>query len=256
MKDETEAEGFINDDFLLDTDEARVLYHGFAENLPIIDFHTRLPPKEIAENRRFDNLTAIWLDDDHYKWRALRAAGVDERFITGPADDWEKFEKWAETVPQTLANPLYHWTHIELKRIFGIDRLLSPSTARGIWEECGEKLSLEEFTAQGLLRRANIEAICTTDDPVDDLRYHNMLQNSRDFPVSVYPTFRPDKAMAIENPGAFSKYAGDLSRAAGMDVRSYDDFLEGLLPPDLDLVGAVVRNVCYANAKRYFGLPG
>jgi len=222
------SKAFLNDDFLLDSEEARALYHGFAEKLPIIDFHTHLLAKDIAENRRFDNLTRIWLEGDHYKWRAMRAAGVDERFITGSVGDWEKFDKWAETVPKTLASPLYHWTHLELKRMFGIDRLLSPSTARGIWEECRKKLALEEFTAQGLLRRANVEAIWTTDDPIDDLRYHRMLKNSGGFPVSVYPTFRPDKAMAIENPEAFSNYIGELSQAAGMDVRSFDGFLTAL----------------------------
>ncbi len=219
---------FISEDFLLETNEAKTLYHSFAENLPIIDFHTHLSPKDIAENRRFDNLTGIWLEGDHYKWRALRAAGVDERFITGSAGDWEKFEKWAETVPKTFGNPLYHWTHLELKRIFGVGRLLNPSTAGGIWEECREKLGTGDFTAQGILRRMNVEAVCTTDDPVDDLRYHKRLKNDRGFRVSVYPAFRPDKATAIEDPAAFSKYAGALSQAAGTDVRSYDSFLEAL----------------------------
>jgi glucuronate isomerase len=228
VKNEGGANVFIHDDFLLDTKEAQALYHGFAENLPIIDFHSHLSPKDIAENRRFDNLTEIWLEGDHYKWRALRAAGVDERFITGSAGDREKFEKWAETVPKTLGNPLYHWTQLELKRIFGIDRLLSPSTVRGVWEECQARLAEDSFTAQGILRRMNVEAVCTTDDPVDDLRYHESIKKSKEFPVSVYPTFRPDRAMAVEDPGAFSEYVAALSRAAGMDVRSYDSFLEAL----------------------------
>ena len=150
---------FISEDFLLETNEAKTLYHSFAENLPIIDFHTHLSPKDIAENRRFDNLTGIWLEGDHYKWRALRAAGVDERFITGSAGDWEKFEKWAETVPKTFGNPLYHWTHLELKRIFGVGRLLNPPPAGGIWEECREKLALDAFTARRILRRVNVEAV-------------------------------------------------------------------------------------------------
>jgi len=228
VKGETEAEVFIHEDFLLETDEAKTLYHAFAENLPIIDFHCHLSPKDIAENRRFDNLTRIWLAGDHYKGRALRAAGVDERFITGAATDWEKFEKWAETVPKTLGNPLYHWTHLELKRPFGIGLLLNPSTAKSVWEECRAKLATDDFTAQGILRRMNVEAVCTTDDPVDDLRYHEMLKNTKEFPVSVYPAFRPDKAMAIEDPEAFSKYIGALSRAAGMDVHSYISFLQAL----------------------------
>ncbi len=228
MKGEAEAKEFIHEDFLLDTNEAKALYHDFAEKLPIIDFHCHLSPKDIAENRRFENLATIWLEDDHYKWRAMRAAGVPERFVTGDASDWEKFEKWAETVPKTLGNPLYHWTHLELKRIFGIDRLLNPSTAQGIWEECRAKLAMEDFTAQGILRRMNVEAVCTTDDPLDDLRYHGMLKQSRELPVSVYPAFRPDKAMAVENPEAFSKYIEALSQAAGMEIRSYGSFLQSL----------------------------
>jgi glucuronate isomerase len=228
VKGKTAAKVFIHDDFLLGTDEAKALYHEFAESLPIIDFHCHLSPKDIAENRRFENLARIWLSDDHYKWRAMRAAGVPERFITGDASDWEKFEQWAETMPKTLGNPLYHWTHLELKRIFGIDRLLDSSTAKAIWEECREKLAMEDFTAQGILRRMNVEAVCTTDDPVDDLRYHKMLRDSGEFPVPVYPAFRPDRAMAVENPEAFSRYVESLSRAAGMEVRSYDSFLQSL----------------------------
>ena len=228
MKGGVEAEEFIHGDFLLDTDEAKTLYHEFAEKLPILDFHCHLSPKDIAENRRFENLTSIWLSDDHYKWRAMRAAGVDERFITGEATDWEKFEKWAETVPKTLGNPLYHWTHLELKRIFGIDRLLDSSTAKPIWGECREKLTTEDFTARGILRRMNVEAVCTTDDPADDLMYHDRLKKTKGFGVSVYPAFRPDKAMAVENPEAFSKYIAALSQAAGLEIRSYDEYLEAL----------------------------
>ncbi|MGB7296029.1 MAG: glucuronate isomerase [Candidatus Aminicenantales bacterium] len=228
MKNESGAKVFIHEDFLLETDEAKTLYHAFAENLPIIDFHGHLSPRDIAENRRFDNLTRIWLDGDHYKWRALRAAGVDERFITGAAGDWEKFEKWAETVPKTLGNPLYHWTHLELKRVFGIDRLLNPSTARAIWKDCEAMLATDDFTAQGILRRMNVETACTTDDPVDDLHFHEMLKNSKGFSVSVYPTFRPEKAMAIEDPATFSGYVEALSRASGIEVRSYDSFLQAL----------------------------
>ena len=222
------TEVFIHEDFLLDTDEAKALYHDFAEKLPIIDFHCHLSAKDIAENRRFENLASIWLSDDHYKWRAMRAAGVPERFITGDASDWEKFAKWAETVPKTLGNPLYHWTHLELKRVFGIDRLLGPSTAESIWEECREKLAGDEFTAQGILCRMIVEALCTTDDPVDDLQYHEKLKKTKGFPVSVYPAFRPDRAMAIEDPKAFSDYIAALSQAAGMEIRSYDGFLNAL----------------------------
>jgi glucuronate isomerase len=220
---------FIHADFMLATEQARELYYSFAEPLPIIDYHCHLSPKDIAEDRRFENLTRIWLAGDHYKWRAMRAAGVDERFITGAASDWEKFEKWAETVPRTLRNPLYHWTHLELKRPFGIDdRLLGPETAGSIWDDCNEKLARPGFTTRGILRQMNVEVVCTTDDPLDDLRHHRMLMDAADFPVRVVPAFRPDRAMAVENPEDFSKYVGLLGLAADVEVRSFTDFLEAL----------------------------
>jgi glucuronate isomerase len=220
---------FINEDFLLDTNRARDLYHSIAAPLPIIDYHCHLSPKDIAEDRQFENLTRIWLAGDHYKWRAMRTAGVDERFITGAASDREKFEKWAETVPRTLRNPLYHWTHLELKRPFGIDdRLLGPETAGSIWDECNELLATPEFSTRGILRRMNVEVLCTTDDPLDDLRHHAMLAEESDFPVRVLPAFRPDKAMAVEDPEAFSKYVGLLGLAADVEIKSFADFLEAL----------------------------
>jgi len=218
----------ITSDFMLETEEARSLYHSFAEPLPIIDFHCHLSPRDIAEDRRFENLTRAWLAGDHYKWRALRAAGVDERLITGAASDREKFGKWAETVPKTLRNPLFHWAHLELSRIFGIDRPLGPETAEAVWEEANEKLAEPGFSARGLLRRMNVEAVCTTDDPVDDLRHHAQIREVEDFPVRVRPTFRPDKAMAVEDPEAFSRYVGLLSLAADVEVRSFADFLAAL----------------------------
>jgi glucuronate isomerase len=220
---------YLSADFMLETERGRDLYHSYAERLPIIDYHCHLSPKDIAEDRRFENLTQAWLAGDHYKWRAMRACGVPERFITGDASDWEKFEKWAETVPKTLRNPLYHWTHLELKRPFGIDdRLLDPTTARGIWDECQAKLAAPEFSTRGILRRMNVEVVCTTDDPVDDLRYHNTLRTASDFPVRVFPAFRPDKALAVDNPEMFKKYVELLSRAADIDVRTYADFLAAL----------------------------
>jgi glucuronate isomerase len=225
---EETAKMFIHEDFLLDTEQARRLYHDHAEQLPIIDFHCHIPPKEMAENHRFENVARIWLAGDHYKWRAMRAAGVDERFITGDAPDLEKFEKWAETVPRTLGNPLYHWTHLELKRVFGIDRLLGPATAKNIWDECNAKLATDDFTTQGIVRRMNVEAVCTTDDPVDDLRYHKMLRDAKGFPVRVYPAFRPDKAMAIEDLEAFRRYVGLLSQAADIEVLTYADFIKAI----------------------------
>ena len=220
---------FIHEDFLLESNEARELYHTYAEHLPIIDYHCHVPPKEIAEDRRFENLTQIWLAGDHYKWRAMRTCGVDERFITGGASDWEKFEKWADTVPKTIRNPLYHWTHLELKRPFGISgRLLGPSSAKAIWKECNAKLSTPEFSVRGIQKQMNVELVCTTDDPTDDLCYHQKLASDNTFPVRVYPAFRADKAMAAEDSKAFHEYAMKLGRTADVDIRRFDDLLSAL----------------------------
>jgi len=222
---------FISDDFILSNDTARELYHGFAETLPIIDYHCHLVPSQIAENIQFKDLTQLWLVDghsgDHYKWRALRANGVPEEYITGDRDNWEKFQKWAETVPYTLRNPLYHWSHLELKRVFGIDKLLSPKTARGIYEECNAMLATEGFRGQALIKKFGVEVVCTTDDPADDLRHHISIAQ-HPFGVKVLPAWRPDKAMAIENSENYKKYIALLSEAAGMDIKSYSDLHEAL----------------------------
>ena len=218
---------FIHKDFLLETKTARDLYHRFAEEMPIIDYHCHLNPKEIAENRRFNNLTGIWLNGDHYKWRAMRANGIDEAFITGNKSDKEKFLKWAETVPFTLRNPLYHWTHLELKRYFGIDELLNENSAERIWDTCNRMLQTDEFSVQNLIRKANVEIICTTDDPVDDLKYHQQLKES-DFDVKVLPAWRPDNAMAIENPDKFNGYLNRLEQASDTNINSFDRLLEAL----------------------------
>jgi glucuronate isomerase len=220
---------YIDDNFLLENAYARKLYHSHASSMPIIDYHCHLSPKDIAENRQFKNLTQIWLNGDHYKWRAMRACGVDERFITGNASDWEKFEKWAETVPKVLRNPLHHWTHLELKKPFGIvDRLLSKSTARGIWEECNGKLATPDFTTQGILKRMDVKVVCTTDDPIDTLDYHKRIQADKSCSTQVFPAFRPDKAMSVENPGAFASYVGLLSHAADLEIRNLGEFLSAL----------------------------
>ena len=187
---------FMDQDFLLGTDTARELYHGHAERLPIIDYHCHLDPKMVAEDYRFRSITELWLGGDHYKWRAMRTNGVGERYITGDASDWEKFEKWAETVPYTLRNPLYHWTHLELRTAFGIDKLLNPSTAREIYEECNEKLAQPGFSARGLMRHYRVETVCTTDDPVDSLEHH-IATKASGFEIRMLPTWRPDKAMAV-----------------------------------------------------------
>ena len=219
---------FVHGNFLLKTRRAETLFHEYAEGLPIIDYHNHLSPKEIAENRAFQNLSQAWLSGDHYKWRAMRTIGVDERFITGDASDWEKFQKWAETVPKTLRNPLYHWTHLELKHPFGItDRLLDPSTAKNIWDECNRKLASSEFTTQGILKQMNVEVVCTTDDPIDSLEHHKEYAKAS-VRTKMFPAFRPDKSFAVEDPEAFVRYVKALSRAAGITITSFDRFLEAL----------------------------
>ena len=176
---------------MLNNDAAVELYHKHAAGMPIIDYHCHLDPQQIAENHQFRNLTEIWLGGDHYKWRALRANGIDESYITGDKPDYEKFEKWAETIPYTMRNPLYHWTHLELSRIFGIDKILKPETAREIYDECTAKLQTEEFRAQSIMKRCNVETVCTTDDPADSLEYHSLI-NKQPFGVKVLPAWRPD----------------------------------------------------------------
>ena len=195
---------FMDENFLLQTETAQKLYHEHAAKMPIIDYHCHLIPKMVADDYQFKSLTEIWLGGDHYKWRAMRTNGVDERFCTGKdTSDWEKFEKWAETVPYTFRNPLYHWTHLELKTAFGIDKILSPKTAREIYDECNEKLAQPEYSARGMMRRYHVEAVCTTDDPIDSLEYHIQTRESG-FEIKMLPTWRPDKAMAVEVPAAMS----------------------------------------------------
>jgi glucuronate isomerase len=221
---------FITENFLLQNDTAVELYHGFARHQPIIDYHSHLPVADIAADRRFENLSQIWLHGDHYKWRAMRAAGVPERYCTGDASDWEKFEKWAATVPQTLRNPLYHWTHLELNRPFGInDRLLNPRTARSVWDECNAKLARPEFSTCGILRRMNVFLVCTTDDPTDALEHHRVIAANPSISIRILPTFRPDKAMAMESPAAFNAWTDRLSAVSGIEVGDcFDRFLDAL----------------------------
>lgn len=217
----------MDTDFLLQTETARTLYHRHAAPLPIIDYHCHLDPQMVAENYRFSSITELWLGGDHYKWRAMRANGVDERYCTGDASDWEKFEKWAETVPYTMRNPLYHWTHLELKTAFGIDRLLNPSTAREIYDRCNEMLRQSDYSARGLMRRYRVEVVCTTDDPVDSLAYHRQTRESG-FEIRMLPTWRPDKAMAVESPAAFRTYMERLAESSGMEIASFRDMREAL----------------------------
>ena len=218
---------FINDDFMLTNDYARELYHTSAENQPIIDYHCHLVPKMIADNYQFADLTEVWLGGDHYKWRAMRGNGVPEELITGKADGYAKFEKWAETVPYTMRNPLYHWTHLELSRVFGVDKILKPETAREIYDECSAKLQTPEFRGQELMKKFNVEVVCTTDDPADTLEYHQQIKNNP-FGVKVLPTWRPDKAMVVEKPQQYREYIQKLSDVSGVAINNYQDLLTAL----------------------------
>ncbi len=217
----------LNEDFLLDTETARRLYHEHAAHLPIIDYHCHLPPDQIASDHQFETLTHIWLDGDHYKWRAMRTNGVPERYCTGEASPWEKFEKWAETVPYTMMNPLYHWTHMELKRPFGIETILKPETARAIYDACNEMLHIPAFSTRGLLRQMNVEVVCTTDDPADSLAHHQKIKDDG-FEVLVLPAFRADNASAIEEPERYTAYLDRLGTAADVDINSPEALLESL----------------------------
>ena len=218
---------FMDKYFLLQSPTAQALYHNHAAHLPIIDYHCHLNPKEVAEDHRFSNITELWLGGDHYKWRAMRSNGVDEKYITGDASDWEKFQKWAETMPYCMRNPLYHWTHLELRTAFGIDKLLNAATAREIYDECNEKLQSPEFSARGLMRRYNVKVVCTTDDPADTLEHH-IATKASGFEVKVLPTWRPDKAMAIDNPTSYRAYIEALEATAKQDIRTYTDLLDVL----------------------------
>jgi glucuronate isomerase len=218
---------FLDENFLLTNATAETLYHQFAKDMPVIDYHCHLPPDQIAEDKNFANLTQVWLYGDHYKWRAMRANGIPEEYITGNRSDWEKFEKWAETVPYTLRNPLYHWTHLELQRYFDIYDILSPATARKIYDECTAKLQTPEYSVRNLLRKMNVLTVATTDDPTDDLSYHQQIK-ADGFEVKILPAFRPDKAMNADNPYALNIYISKLEEVAGTDIHTYEDYLAAL----------------------------
>ena len=218
---------FLGPDFLLNSETASRLYHNYAAPMPIIDYHCHLSPKDICEDKIFKNLTEAWLYGDHYKWRAMRTNGIPENYCTGDSPDFEKFEKWAETVPQTLRNPLYHWTHLELQRYFGVTELLNPSSAKRIYDTCSAALQTPAFSVRNLLRKMNVQLVCTTDDPLDSLEYHIRMRNEG-ADIKMLPAFRPDQAMNAGDPVAMKSYASRLEQVAGMQISGYDDYLKAL----------------------------
>lgn len=218
---------FLDEDFLLETETARVLYHQHAANMPIIDYHCHLPPDEIASDKKFENLTRIWLNGDHYKWRAMRTNGIDERYCTGDANDFEKFERWAETVPYTMRNPLYHWTHMELKNPFGMDKILNKNSAKEIYDHCSTLLQTDEFSVRNILTRMNVKIVCTTDDPVDSLEHHQKIA-ADNYSVKVIPTYRADKVVNIDQTETFNKYIDTLGEAAGLSISNINDVYDAL----------------------------
>ncbi len=218
---------FMDADFLLNGETARRLYHEYASHMPIIDYHNHLPPDQVAADARFDNITRVWLNGDHYKWRAMRTNGVDESFITGNKSDWEKFQAWSATVPFTLRNPLYHWTHLELQRYFGITEILNADSARRIYDATAEQLQQPGFSVSGLLEKMNVKLICTTDDPVDNLQYHKTIRE-QNRSLKVLPAFRPDKAMNVDDTISFNNYLTQLEQAADTSISTYNDYLSAL----------------------------
>ena len=218
---------FIHDDFILQNESARRIYHAFAEPAPIFDFHCHLPPEDIANNRRFNNLFEIWLEGDHYKWRAMRSNGAAEKYCTGDADPFEKFKAWAATVPHTLRNPLYHWTHLELARYFGITELLNEDSAERIWNQTREQLAGDDLTTHGILKKFDVRTVCTTDDPTDDLQHHQAIKASG-IETTVVPTWRPDKSFGVDNPETFNAWVGKLEAQSGISIANFSHFIEAL----------------------------
>ena len=219
---------FMDEDFLLTSDAAKKLYHDYAENMPIVDYHCHINPQEICEDRKFENITQVWLGGDHYKWRQMRSNGVDEKYITGDATDREKFQKWAETLEKLIGNPLYHWSHLELKRYFGYEGYLNGETAEEVWNLCNEKLAQDDMTVRNIIKKSNVKLICTTDDPIDTLEYHEKLAKDDTFDVKVLPAWRPDKAMNLEKP-EYLDYLKKLSEVSGIEVKSFKTLIEALV---------------------------
>lgn len=218
---------FMDKDFLLETDTAKELFHNYAEVVPVLDYHCHINPQEIYEDRKFDNIAQVWLGGDHYKWRQMRSNGIDEYYITGDASDWEKFEKYAQTLDKAIGNPLYHWSHLELQRFFDYDGVLSSKTAKEVWDLCNEKLSHDDMSVRNLIKKANVTLICTTDDPIDDLKWHKLIKEDDSFDVQVLPAWRPDKAVNINKPD-FMEYVGKLADAAQMEINTFEDLKKAL----------------------------
>jgi glucuronate isomerase len=218
---------FLDENFLLSTKTSQQLYHEFAKEMPIIDYHCHLPSDQIANDINFENLTQIWLYGDHYKWRAMRTNGVNESYCTGNKPDFEKFKKWAETVPYTLRNPLYHWTHLELQRYFDVYEILNGDSAERIYEECSARLQTPEYSVRSLLRKMNVKVVCTTDDPIDNLEHHQKIKGD-DFEIKILPAYRPDKAMNVDDAAAFNSYLSKLEAASNKSISSYKDYLDAL----------------------------
>jgi len=218
---------FMDKDFLLDTEAAQILYHDYAAKMPIIDYHCHLITQQIADDTRYNDITEVWLGGDHYKWRAMRGNGVPEKYITGDASHYEKFERWAQTMPYCIGNPLYHWTHLELQRYFDVYEPLSGKNAKEVWEQCNKVLAQPDFTTRGIIKRSGVEVICTTDDPIDDLRYHKQIAADKTFDVKVLPSFRPDKAINIHKP-TFAGYIKSLSEVSGVEIKTFDDLKDAL----------------------------
>ncbi len=218
---------FLDENFLLSNKTAQKLYNEFAKEMPIIDYHCHLPQQQIAEDKNFENLTQIWLYGDHYKWRAMRANGINEKFITGNATDYEKFQQWSATVPYTLRNPLYHWTHLELQRYFDVHEILNADSAKKIYDECSEKLRSKEYSVKNLLRKMNVKTVCTTDDPIDSLEFHAQLVRDK-FEIPVLPAFRPDNAMNVSDTEKFNEYVKKIEAVTNISISSFDDFLFAL----------------------------
>jgi glucuronate isomerase len=218
---------FLDENFLLQTETAQRLYHEFAKQMPIIDYHCHLPPDQIAEDKNFENLTQIWLYGDHYKWRAMRTNGVDESYCTGSKPDLEKFQKWAATVPYTLRNPLYHWTHLELQRYFDVHDILNADSAQRIYDECTAKLQTPEYSVRSLLRKMNVKVVCTTDDPIDSLEHHQKIKEDG-FETKILPAYRPDKAMNVDDATGFNSYVAKLEAVSNTNIASFADYLDAL----------------------------